>query len=273
MKNNIDPSVSVVIPSFNSEQTIEAAIRSVVIQDMPTELILVDNASSDHTLDIIKNCRVKWESASIKWKILRCRKNLGVAAARNLGVKHASSPYIAYLDSDDWWDIGKLKKQVALLKETGGVLCSTGREFADPEGKLTGHIIPVKSVITYQDLLYGNCINCSSVLMLTDVAREFPMEHDEYHEDYITWLKILKKYKVAYGINEPLLKYRRSNQGKSSNKWKSARMHYHSLRIIGIGPIKSAWYFGFYAVSGILKYSVNKGKHTRKKIQTQEEFQ
>ena len=51
---------------------------------------------------------------------------------------------------------------------------------------------------------------------------EFPMEHDDSHEDYITWLKILKKYGPAVGIDRPYLKYRLSEGGKSRNKLKSA---------------------------------------------------
>lgn len=256
MENMVTPSVSVVIPAFNSEQTIGEAIDSVVLQDVPVELIIVDNASADHTADVIQNCQIKWKSAPIIWKIIYCEKNYGAAAGRNLGVANATAPYIAFLDSDDWWAAEKLKKQLTLLKETGGVLCSTGREFATHGGRLTGHIIPVKSIITYHDLLCDNSINCSSVLILTSVAKEFPMEHDEYHEDYITWLRVLKKYKIAYAINEPLLKYRRSAGGKSANKWKSAGMHYHSLRIVGIGPVRAAWYLGFYIVLGIKKYSI-----------------
>lgn len=205
---------------------------------------------------MIQSCRSKWESAPIIWKVIHCEKNLGAANARNLGVKNASASYVAFLDSDDWWAAEKLTKQMALLKETGGVLCSTGREFATHEGELTGHIVPVKSIITYQDLLHDNSINCSSVVILTSVAREFPMGHEECHEDYITWLQVLKKYKNAYAVNEPLLKYRRSEDGKSANKWKSAKMHYHSLRIVGIKPVRAAWYFCFYVASGVKKHVI-----------------
>ncbi len=226
------------------------------IQNMPVELIIVDNASVDHTSDVIQGCQAEWKSAPINWKVIHCGKNLGATAGRNLGVANASAPYVAFLDSDDWWATEKLKKQIALLKKTGGVLCSTGREFTTYEGELTGHTIPVKSIITYQDLLHDNIINCSSVLILTSVAKEFPMEHDEYHEDYITWLRVLKKYKTAYAINEPLLKYRRSADGKSANKWKSARMHYYSLRLVGIGAVKAMWYSCFYAISGVKKYGI-----------------
>ncbi len=73
-------------------------------------------------------------------------------------------------------------------------------------------------------MLKQNWINCSSVLLKREVAEEFPMEHEDSHEDYITWLKILQKYQYACAINEPLLKYRLSSQGKSGSKFKSAKM-------------------------------------------------
>lgn len=251
---NIHPIVSVIIPAYNSEKTLEEAIASVVLQDVAVELILIDNASTDHTADVMLYCQCKWKSPQISWKVIHCTKNFGAAAARNLGVEEATAPYIAFLDSDDWWAEGKLKQQLKLLHETRGIICSTAREFATPVGKLTGHIVPVKQVITYRDLLHDNAINCSSVLITADVAKEFPMKYDAYHEDYITWLRILKKYKVAYGINEPLLKYRYWTGSKSSNKWKSMKKHYCSLRCVGIHPLKALWYSGFYVMKGIHKY-------------------
>ena len=104
-------------------------------------------------------------------------------------------------------------------------------------------------------LLRTNSIPCSSVLMKTSVAREFYMCHDELHEDYILWLSVLKKYGKAYGLNEPLLKCRLSEGGKSRNKLKSARMQYGVYRYLGFGVIKSLFYFVQYAINGVKKYS------------------
>ena len=88
------------------------------------------------------------------------------------------------------------------------------------------------------------------------MAREFPMEHDDSHEDYITWLKILRKYGCAAGINKPYLKYRLSEGGKSRNKLKSAAMTYNVYRYAGYGRIRSCIFFCSYAVHGIWKYFV-----------------
>ena len=250
------PLVSVVIPAYNCENTLETAIASAAAQQVPLELLIVDDASTDGTRDVIEDCSSRWSSEEIFFRIFYQKENRGVAACRNLGVSMASTEYVAFLDSDDWWAEGKLKKQLARLKETGAVLCSTGREFAAYDGTLTGHVVGVRPFITYRNLLYDNTINCSSVLLKTEVAREFPMGHDECHEDYITWLQVLKAYGPACGINEPLLKYRRSLHAKTENKWKSAKMHYHSLRLTGIGRLRALWYFCFYALNGVWKYFI-----------------
>lgn len=250
------PLVSVVIPAYNCESTLETAIASVGAQRIPLEILIIDDASTDGTRKVIESCRVRWSSPEFFFRIFYQEKNQGVAACRNLGVSQAAADFVAFLDSDDWWAEGKLEKQLARLKETGAVLCSTGREFADYDGTLTGHVIGVKPFVTYKSLLYDNTINCSSVLLKTDVAREFPMGHDECHEDYITWLQVLKKYGSACGIDEPLLKYRKSLYAKTGNKWKSARMHYHSLRYAGVGSLRASWYFCFYAVNGVWKHFI-----------------
>ena len=80
------------------------------------------------------------------------------------------------------------------------------------------------------------------------------MCHDELHEDYILWLQVLKKYGAAVGIDEPLLKSRMSENGKSRNKLKSARMQFGVYRYLGFGWIKSLYYFCNYAVQGVKKY-------------------
>ena len=101
--------------------------------------------------------------------------------------------------------------------------------------------------MTYRDLLVQNPINCSSVVIRKDVAAEFPMVHDECHEDYIMWLQILKKYRKACAINKPLLNYRLSNTGKSGSKLQSARMTFKVYRYMNFGYFKSLMCFVGYA--------------------------
>lgn len=241
--------VSIIIPAYNCEKYIAQAIESAFAQQVSKELIIINDCAKDDTESVIRQYMDRPEIRYVKNE-----KNLGVAKTRNRGVRLARGKYVAFLDSDDWWEPDKLEKQLAVLEREKVVLCSTARALVNPDGSPMGKVIPVIEEITYHELLKHNCINCSSVVLRRDVALEFPMEHEDSHEDYITWLKILKKYGRACAVNEPLLKYRLSSTGKSGSKWKSARMTFKVYRYMGFGILKSIMCFCSYAVHGVWKY-------------------
>ena len=245
--------ISVIIPAYNCGRTIGRAVRSALCQttEEEIEVLVIDDASEDATAQAVEEIK---KEAGEKIRYFRNEKNLGAAETRNAGIRIAKGEYIAFLDADDWWDKDKLKKQAELLKKTNAPLVYTGRELMQPDGTSTGKVIEAPETADYRSLLYTNCIPCSSVLIKTDVAREFYMCHDELHEDYILWLRVLKKYGKAYGINEPLLKSGLSRGGKSRNKLKSARMHCGVYRYLGIPTWKALGLFVCYAVNGIRKY-------------------
>ena len=243
------PLVSVIMPVYNGEKYIKRAVESVYEQGISLELLVIDDGSTDGTEEVLSAYEGREDFRYIKNK-----ENMGAARSRNRGVQEAVGEYVAFLDADDWWDRGKLKEQLGILEKTGLVMCSTGRELMKADGSDTGRYIPVREKIRYRDLLKHNCINCSSVLIRREAALEFPMEHDDSHEDYITWLKVLKKYGSAAGINKPLLKYRLSEGGKSRNKLKSASMTYRVYRYVGYDPVRSSLFFISYAVNGVWKY-------------------
>lgn len=244
------PLVSVIIPAYNCEKYIENAIDSALIQQVSLEIVIINDNSTDNTEQLIQPYLEKYSNI----RYMKNKKNLGASGSRNFGIQQAYGKYIAFLDADDWWETDKLKKQLEVMKKENVVLCSTARALVSPDGTPMNKVIPVTNEITYKTLLKHNCINCSSVLVLKDVALEFPMEHEDSHEDYITWLKILKKYDRAYGINEPLLNYRLSAQGKSGSKLKSAKMTFKVYRYMGFNFFKSILCFCSYAIHGIMKY-------------------
>lgn len=241
--------VSVIIPAYYCESTLRQAIDSALIQDVPMEVLVLDDCSGEDIKGIIEEYGEESRLIYVKNE-----KNLGAAATRNKGVAMASGDYVAFLDADDWWEKGKLKNQMELLERTGDVMACTGRKLVSLSGQDTGKYIPVKEQISYEDLLRHNSINCSSVLLKREAALEFPMEHEDSHEDYITWLKILRKYKTASGINRPYLNYRLTGKGKSGSKLKSAGMTFKAYRYMGFGMGKSILCFVSYALHGIWKY-------------------
>ena len=243
--------VSVIIPTYNCGRYLACAIESVNRQKVDAEIILVDDASVDHTKEEVERLK---RIVTCPINYIRNTKNLGVSLSRNKGLELAKGKYIAWLDADDWWMEEKLIKQLKKLEQTNGIFCYAGRELCNENGKEIGKIISVPERVTWKCLLYTNVIPCSSVLMKTEIAKEFPMEHDEVHEDYLTWLRILRKYDCAYGINEPLLKSRLTRNGKSRNKKKTVQMTYGVYRYLGLNRVSSLKYTISHLGCSLLRY-------------------
>jgi glycosyltransferase involved in cell wall biosynthesis len=101
----LQPHITVVIPTFNRRNFIVDAVKSVLSQDVDDlEIIVVDDGSTDRTQDVLKPCM----------KAIRYiyQDNQGVSAARNRGVRESRGELLAFLDSDDIWSPGKLKAQI-----------------------------------------------------------------------------------------------------------------------------------------------------------------
>jgi len=94
------PKVSVIIPIYNAENTLEKCLDSVINQTLSDiEIILVDDGSTDKSLEIIQN----YEQQDSRIKLIP-QKNIGLSAARNTGIKIAEGEYVSFVDSDDWLD-------------------------------------------------------------------------------------------------------------------------------------------------------------------------
>ena len=106
--------VSVVTPVHNAEKYIETTLKSILNQTYKNlEVILVDDASKDSSREIIK----KYEKIDSRVRPILLDNNVGVANARNEGIKNARGQYIAFLDSDDIWLEEKLEEQIIFMQE------------------------------------------------------------------------------------------------------------------------------------------------------------
>jgi len=194
--------ISVVIPTYNRRQTIGRSIDSVLNQTLfPSEIIVVDDGSTDGTSDYIQS-----NFPSIK---LLSQPNKGVSAARNMGIKSADANWIALLDSDDEWFSQKLEKQVLALSQNPDVKFCHTEEIWFRNGV---HVNQMKKHQKYGGHIFSKCLDIcrispSSVLfhqsLLDDVG--YFDKNLKVCEDYDLWLRITAKYPVLY-IDEPLLK-------------------------------------------------------------------
>ncbi len=123
-----DSLISCIVPVFNGERYIGAALESIFNQTYhPLQVIVADDGSTDHTIDAI---------AGYRDRITFLRQtNLGYAAAKNLALSNAQGDFIAFLDADDFWRPDKLTTQMARMREHPGIdLCFTRYEnFWMPE--------------------------------------------------------------------------------------------------------------------------------------------
>lgn len=251
MKN---PLISIIIPAYNAENTIATTIESALNQTYKYfELIIIDDCSKDKTGQIIDEY-CKKDERIVKYSN---EKNCGVAYGRNFGVSKAKGEWIAFLDNDDIWKEDKLEKQVKFLnqKNMEPILLYTGSAFVDENDKLYNYIMEVPESVSYKELLKQNIISCSSTLIKKEALERVKMEKDNAHEDFLTWLKILRDYNIcAYGINEPLLLYRISRNSKSGNKVKSVKMTYIVYKCMGLNIFERMYYMGNYILRNLKKY-------------------
>jgi glycosyltransferase involved in cell wall biosynthesis len=126
------PRVSVVIPTYNRAHTVGDAVASVLAQRLDDlELIVVDDGSTDGTADVLSRVR------DPRLRFVAGR-HAGVAAARNLGVKHARADLVSFLDSDDVWRADKLAHEVGFLDGHP----AAAAVFSDLEKRDGGHTYP-----------------------------------------------------------------------------------------------------------------------------------
>lgn len=245
--------ISVIMPAYNAEKTIRQAIESVMAQSFRQwELIVINDRSKDDTRQRV----LELAEQDTRIRYMENDGNLGVAKTRNLGVSMARGEWIAFLDSDDAWEREKLERQVQLAERTDARLIFTGSAFMDQDGERLDYRMEVPEEVGFRGLLKQNVISCSSVLAEKALMVRYPMMPGDMHEDYAVWLKVLKHESItAKGVNEPLLIYRVSGASKSGNKRKAALMHWRVYRHIGLPLPQSVYFFSFYMVRNLKKYT------------------
>ncbi|MFG6139547.1 glycosyltransferase family 2 protein [Halomonas sp. B23F22_10] len=245
------PLVTVVMPVFNSEATVGEAIRSVTSQTFgDLELIVVDDGSTDGTLDIVES--YSKNDPRVFW--FRLDGNQGAAVARNTAIGKALGRYIAFLDSDDAWAPEKLERQVFFMRENSIELSYTAYSKVGENGEWLGHVgVPDK--VTYHQLLKTCVIGCLTAMYDTKKLGKVYMPLVRKRQDYGLWLNILKLVPHAMGINEPLAFYRVRSDSISADK-KKAAMHTWKLyrEVEGLGKVRASYYFLNYSIRGVLRH-------------------
>ncbi len=244
--------ISVILPVFNGDGTIEASAKSVLDQTYRNiELIITDDASDDKTAEILR--RLAGQDSRIK--IITNSTNIGRLRSRLKAVDSAGGEWIAFIDADDLWHYEKLEKQLALRDSSGCDLIYTASAFFDEDGKKYDWIMHVPDKVGYRKLLKQNLISNSSVLLRKkDYLKYSPTEGNDMHEDFACWLGMLKDGLSACGIDEPLITYRVSKRSATGNKLKASSLNLNTYRYLGLNFFERYFYQACYAVNGLKKH-------------------
>lgn len=220
-----DELVSIIMPSFNCKDYITASIKSVLAQTYGNwELIIVDDCSTDGTVDIIRG----FEDYRIR--VFVKKTNSGAALSRNMALRKAKGRWIAFLDSDDIWHPEKLEKQLAFMKEHGYAFTYTDYRI-QLNGKWLPYINTAPNVVDRKKL-YNYCyFSTITVMYDQNVVGLIQVADLKKNNDYAMWFKAIEKVK-CHRLPECLSYYIKHDGSISSgHKWKLIKWHYRLFRI------------------------------------------
>lgn len=205
----MQPKVSVLITTFNKAASIEECIESVLKQTYSDyELIIIDDGSTDNTEQLLK----KITDSRIN---IFTQENKGIAKARNQALKMSKGEYIAFLDSDDLWEVDKLKLQVDVLNTNPNIGVVNSKALViDKNGQSQGIVVGANlNGNIKENLIKGEAIASLSIpLIRKECFDKVGLFNEEltHCEDLDFWLRIHSYYKFKT-INKTLTLYRRSD--------------------------------------------------------------
>lgn len=212
-----DLQVSVLLPSFNCENTIVRAVNSALHGTLtPHEILIFDDHSTDNTKKVIEE---NFGNNKII-KLYEGTENKGAGHARSELLKHASGSIIAFLDADDWWYENKLQRQVDIMMAGNFDVVTSGYDIYDEFGSKLGVRRPIKKINTFT-MHFANWLPTSMTIFRKNLKGADEMPKIRKRQDYAFWLKIMKQNPSlkCYAFHDSLGGYLRRSDSLSSNKW------------------------------------------------------
>ena len=243
--------VSIIMPSWNTENYIAESIQSVIDQTYKNwELIIVDDCSTDNTDEVVR----AFNDQRIKY--LKNEKNSGAALTRNRALKEARGEWIAFLDSDDLWVPEKLEHQINFMKKKGCNLSFTEYEKIDEESKPLNIYVSGPDKVNKRKMYNYDYIG---QLTMMYSAKEFGLiqiKDIKKNNDYAIRLQLYKKPNTCANLlKEDLAKYRVRKVSISHDKFKRKfKSHYDLFHMCDEKPaIVAIWYACWNMFYGVLK--------------------
>ncbi|MDB4291346.1 glycosyltransferase [Cyclobacteriaceae bacterium] len=223
------PLISIIIPTYNHGQYIGRALNSVLEQTYQNfEIIVIDNNSIDNTGSILS----KYESEQ-RVRIFKISNHGVIAKSRNKGIEYANGEWIAFLDSDDWWENKKLEYCVNNVNDYIDVIYHDLIIVGDENSKrLKNRTRQVKKDVFRDLILSGNIISNSSVFVRYDLIKSVGGFNETHQiigaEDWNLLLKISRRTNNFLYLRKFLGFYQIHENGIS--KKDMSECHEHAMR-------------------------------------------
>lgn len=223
---------AVILPVYNSVGTVAASITSLVSQSVaPTQIIIVDDASRDSSGRI---CSAFAEAYPFI-EYIRLAENRGVAHARNVGLEHVKTEYIAFCDSDDLWVKNKMEVQLEELKNNLDCAGVFSNRIICGNRNLKTYRSECPEKVAETELLVRNYVTFSSFVVRSELVGDELRFTAYRHEDYIFLVTLLRKSNSFFlntGTYSVIYKVHANNL--TANKLYSLGWHLKAQRILGL---------------------------------------
>lgn len=209
----MSPVISVLLPVYNAECYISEAIDSILTQTFADfELIVINDGSTDGTLEILQNYQEKDTRIRLFW-----RENKGLVATLNEGIDLARGEWLARMDQDDIAMPHRFERQLQWLAQTHADICGSWSQFFGTSNQsILKH--PQSDAAIKIELLFMSAFAHPTVIMKTALARQLRYDSAwEYAEDYDLWQRAAQAGWLMTNIPEVLLCYRQHSTQISSN--------------------------------------------------------
>jgi glycosyltransferase involved in cell wall biosynthesis len=214
--------VSVVIPVYNTADFVSECLDSVLHQSLKEiEIIVVDDCSTDNSLDLLKI----YEAQDSRLSIVQHATNKGLPETRNSGVQRARGEFVIHVDSDDFWRDQTMLEQLYELAEVrqSDVIKFTGHNYIDGQlGSSLSHVVPVQNTVLEDEKSLWNFRSTFLYFCRRSVILKNRIEFDSninIGEDQIYVAKILSSAKRISTIDLPFYAYRVNSQSMMRKKW------------------------------------------------------
>lgn len=249
--------VSVICPTYNCEKFIEETIRSVLSQSYENlELIIVDDCSTDKTVETIKKVK------DPRITIIINEKNSGAAFSRNAALRCAKGIYVAFLDGDDVWLPNKLEKQLNFMIKNNYLFTYTDYELIDERSERLKIVYFGPKKVTHRKFLQIDYIGTSTVIYKREICPSLQIPSDIYkRNDDALWLT-LSKFADCYRLPGIFSQYRRSNNSISSGSKIKLYKHHVILykKLYSFGSFRA----NLYAIRNVFFYILKQLRYRKK---------